>query len=43
MATYLVLEGAKVLETQGFGGGSLPSGLHTIKFEDEGIFAVYGH
>lgn len=39
--TYLMLEGAKVLETHGHGGGIPKSGLYTVKFEDEGIFAVY--
>jgi hypothetical protein len=41
MAAYLTLEGAKILEIQGFGGGRPSSGLHTIQLEDEGVFAVY--
>jgi len=41
MATHLMLEGAKILEAQGFGGGTPSRGLHTVKFEDEGVFAVY--
>jgi hypothetical protein len=43
MATYLVLEGAKILEAHGFGGGVPKSGLHTVKFEDKGVLAVYSH
>jgi hypothetical protein len=40
MATYLTLEGAKILETRGFGGGT-HRGLHTVTLEDEVVFAVY--
>jgi len=41
MATYLTLEGAKILEARGFGSGTPSSGLHTIKFEDVGVFSIY--
>ncbi len=41
MATYLTLEGAKILEARGFGSGNPSSGLHTVTLEDDGVFAVY--
>jgi len=41
MATYLLLEGARILEAQGFEAGT-PSGRpHTVKFDDEGVFELY--
>jgi hypothetical protein len=41
MPVYLTLEGGKVLEVHGFGSGRPSSGPHTVKFEDEGVLAIY--
>ncbi|MBS1969483.1 MAG: hypothetical protein JSU04_04215, partial [Bdellovibrionales bacterium] len=39
MGNYLVLEGAEILEAQGWGG--TPGGTFSIQFEDTGCLSVY--
>jgi hypothetical protein len=41
VATYLTLEGAKILQVRGFGGNTSSSGYTRIQLEDDGILAVY--